>query len=66
MRDKIDDLVLTGIIWIMLLIFCAVGFFSIALHNMIIDHKCYMMEDEEFFQAEMCKPYWSYRQEENK
>ena len=28
-----------------------------------IDHQCYMMEDEEFFEIEMCKPYWKYRLE---
>ena len=31
------------------------------IREMIIDHKCYMMEDEEFFNSEQCRPYWSYR-----
>ena len=62
MKDKTDDLVLTGIILIIFILLVAITIFSIAINNMLIDHKCYMMTDEEFFQTEMCKPYWSYRQ----
>ena len=58
MKDKTEDLILTGIILIMLLIITGIAVFCISIHNMIIDHKCYMMTDEEFYKTEMCKPYW--------
>ena len=61
-KDKIDDLVLTGIILGILFIITFATIFGIAIHNMIIDHKCYKLPVSEFYSTEMCKPYWKYRQ----
>lgn len=36
-------------------------FFIIAFRNMIIDHKCYVMDDDTFYSTEMCKQYWEDR-----
>lgn len=33
----------------------------ISFGNMIIDHKCYMMDDETFYSSKMCQKYWRYR-----
>lgn len=33
----------------------------IAFINMIIDHKCYVMDDETFYSSKMCKDYWEER-----
>lgn len=33
----------------------------IAIRNMIIDHKCYVMDDETFYSSKMCKRYWEDR-----
>ena len=53
-------------VWLTISIFLFIGFVGYLILKEIedfrIDHKCYMMSDEEFFQTEMCKPYWSYRQ----
>lgn len=62
MKDKTEELVVTTIILMLMIILTFIVVLSIAIHNMLIDHKCYMMTDEEFFTTEMCKPYWSYRQ----
>lgn len=61
MRDKTEDLILIGIILLIFLIITLMAIFCIVVRNAITDHKCYMMSDEEFFQTEMCKPYWNYR-----
>lgn len=53
-------------ILICLIIFLFWRFIIKKLEEFKIDHQCYMMEDEEFFNSEQCKPYWSYRQVEKK
>lgn len=39
MKDKTEDLVLTGIILIIFILLMAITIFSIAIHDMLIDHK---------------------------
>lgn len=41
------------IVWIVALV--------IAIRNMIIDHKCYVMDDDTFYSNKMCKRYWEDR-----
>ena len=36
-------------------------FFIIAFRNMIIDHKCYEMDNETFYSSKMCQKYWEDR-----
>ena len=58
---KEDDLIPTGAILIVFIIIVITSMFVIGIHNMIIDYKCTKMSDNEFFNSEKCKPYWSYR-----
>lgn len=40
-----------------------IAWFIIELHEMSIDHMCYMMDDETFYNEPMCKKYWEYRRQ---
>lgn len=61
-EEKSDKLFGYAIAMLMILIVIVGICILKELEDFRTDHKCYMMEDEEFFQTEMCKSYWSYRQ----
>ena len=54
--------VLEIILVIVIIIFVII--FGVAFVNMIIDHKCYVMDDETFYSSEICKKYWEDRKNE--
>ena len=51
--------ILCVVVTIIYLVF--IVFLIIAFRNMIIDHKCYVMDDDTFYSSEMCKNYWEDR-----
>lgn len=62
MKDNDKNLIAYIIILALFLFFGLVGYLTLKeIEDLKIDHQCYMMSDEEFFQIEMCKPYWKYR-----
>lgn len=58
-KKKIEIFV---IIVAFLLIFAFWHFIIKEIREFKIDHQCYMMTDEKFFNSEQCKSYWIYRQ----
>ena len=57
MKKLIKIFLITGLIITVILIATVV----IAIRNMIIDHKCYEMDDDTFYSSKMCKRYWEDR-----
>ena len=57
MKKAISIMIVLAIILLAMLLFFIVR----ELKELKIDHECYMMNNEEFFNTKMCEPYWSYR-----
>lgn len=60
MEKTIKTLIISFVICFVMIIIL----FLIAIKNMLIDHKCYLMEDKIFYSNKMCKKYWEDRKNE--
>lgn len=61
MKNKEDTIFIVFILCVLGIIFTIIGIVGYEIKQMIIDHKCYEMSDEEFYSNEMCKEYWEDR-----
>lgn len=61
MKNKENTIFIMFVICILGIMFAIIGIVGYEIKDMIIDHKCYMMSDEEFYSNKMCEEYWNER-----